>query len=161
MRSMPHDGSHRVVIIALLGNLGIALAKFIASSISGSSAMFTEAIHSLVDSGDQVLLLIGRKRSQRVADQSHPLGYGMEAYFWSFIVALMVFMLGGVTSIYQGIQHIREPQAITSLPLTFGVLGVAGVLEGISFFAGVKEFKRLVRGRRVGLWRFVTASKDP
>src|SRR4051812_9392839 len=122
---MQSEASSRVVFIALASNLGIALAKFVAAGISGSSGMLTEAIHSLVDTGDQGLLLFGRKRSLKPADQTHPLGYGMEAYFWSFIVALMVFILGGVMSVYEGVQHFREPQAISSLPLNFSVLVVA------------------------------------
>jgi len=93
------EGSRRVVLAALAGNGAIALAKFVASAISASTAMLTEAIHSLVDAGDQVLLLVGQKRGEKPADATHPLGYGMEAYFWSFVVALMVFLVGGVLSI--------------------------------------------------------------
>jgi cation diffusion facilitator family transporter len=160
-RGAQADGSLRVVIIALASNLGIAIAKYVAGTISGSSALLTEAIHSLVDTGDQALLLLGRKRSRRAADHSHPLGYGMEAYFWSFIVALMVFTLGGVMSVYEGVRHILAPQPITNLWVAFGVLAVGATLEGTSFFIGYKEFKRLARGRQISLWRFVTVSKDP
>src|SRR5665213_4385923 len=108
------DGSTKVVLAALAGNVAIAVAKFGAFAVSGSSAMLTEAIHSLVDTGDQVLLLIGQKRSARDPDASHPLGYGMEAYFWSFIVALMVFLVGGALSIWAGVRHILHPQPVGS-----------------------------------------------
>jgi divalent metal cation (Fe/Co/Zn/Cd) transporter len=103
-------GSTFVILVALAGNLAIAIAKFVASWISGSTAMYTEAIHSLVDTGDQILLLIGQKRGERPPDARHPLGHGMETYFWSFIVALMVFLLGGVLSVYEGVRQILEPR---------------------------------------------------
>jgi cation diffusion facilitator family transporter len=154
-------GSLRVVVAAFGSNLGIALAKFIAASLSGSSAMLTEAIHSLVDTGNQILLLIGRTRGLRPADQSHPLGYGMEAYFWSFIVALMVFLLGGVMSIYEGVLHVRAPERITSVWVNFSVLAFAAALEGTSFLVGYREYKRLVGSRRTGIWDFIRGSKDP
>src|SRR6185312_15328610 len=108
------QGSTRVVLAALAGNGAIALAKFAAAWLSGSSAMLTEAVHSLVDTGDQVLLLAGQARGRKPPDESHPLGYGMETYFWSFIVALMVFVLGGVLSIYEGVRHILDPQPVVS-----------------------------------------------
>jgi cation diffusion facilitator family transporter len=154
-------GSTRVVFIALAGNAAIALAKFVAAGVSGSTAMFTEAIHSLIDTGDQVLLIIGRKRSEKVADATHPLGYGMEAYFWSFVVALMVFLLGGVLSGYQGVRHILRPEPIASPGLSLGVLAVAAVFEATSFRAGYREYRRIVRGRPIRLWAFIKGSKDP
>lgn len=154
-------GSTRVVLAALAGNGGIALAKFIAASISGSAAMLTEAIHSLVDTSDQILLLVGQGRARKPADESHPLGYGMEAYFWSFIVALMVFLLGGLLSIYQGVMHLLHPEPIASPWLTLVVLGVSAFFEGVSFGVGYREYKRVVRGRPVGLWAFIQGSKDP
>ena len=107
-------GSTFVILVALAGNLAIAIAKFVASWISGSTAMYTEAIHSLVDTGDQILLLIGQKRGERPPDARHPLGHGMETYFWSFIVALMVFLLGGVLSVYEGVRQILEPEPVVS-----------------------------------------------
>src|SRR4051812_21179672 len=107
-------GSTRVVCVALAGNVAIAAAKFGAYFLSGSSGMFTEAIHSLVDSIDQVLLLVGQARGRKPADATHPLGHGMEAYFWSFVVAIMVLMLGGGVSVYEGLQRLREPAPIAS-----------------------------------------------
>jgi cation diffusion facilitator family transporter len=155
------DGSKRVVLAALGGNLAVAAAKFAAAWLSGSSAMLTEAVHSLVDTGDQVLLLIGQARGERAADASHPLGYGMETYFWSFIVALMVFILGGAVSINTGVEHLLHPHPITAPWVNLGVLAVAAVLEGGSLLVGLREYRRIVRGRPVGVWAFIRASKDP
>lgn len=155
------NGSTRVVYAALAGNGAIALSKFIAAGLSGSSAMLTEAIHSLVDTGDQLLMLWGARRAARPASESHPLGYGMEAYFWSFIVALMVFLLGGVVSIYEGVSHILNPAPVTSPWISLGVLAVAAVFEGYSFTIGYREFRRIVRGRPIRIWAFIKGSKDP
>jgi cation diffusion facilitator family transporter len=158
---IPHDGSTRVVYAALAGNLAIAAAKFVAYGISGSSAMLTEAIHSLVDSTDQVLLLIGQSRGGRPPHPDHPLGHGMETYFWSFIVAVMVLLLGGGASLYQGVHRIIRPEMVQSPAISFTVLAVAAVFEGSTLAVGFREFKRVVRGRDVPLWRFIQASKDP
>ena len=155
------DGSTRVVYAALAGNAAITIAKFVAYTISGSSAMLTEAIHSLVDSVDQVLLLVGQARGRRPADAGHPLGHGMESYFWSFIVALMVLLLGGVASLYQGVHRIRAPEPIQSPAISLAVLAIAAVFEGSSLSVAFREFKRVVRGRDVPLWRFIRISKDP
>jgi cation diffusion facilitator family transporter len=157
-------GSTRVVCVALAGNVAIAAAKFGAYFLSGSSGMFTEAIHSLVDSIDQVLLLVGQARGRKPADATHPLGHGMEAYFWSFVVAIMVLMLGGGVSVYEGLQRLREPAPIASPLISFGVLGVAALFDGLSLLVGIREYKRVVRdvrGQPVGLWRFIQLSKDP
>ncbi|MFI4949992.1 MAG: cation diffusion facilitator family transporter [Caulobacterales bacterium] len=154
-------GSTRVVLAALAGNGAIAVAKFVAAAISGSAAMLTEAIHSLVDTGDQLLLLLGQSRGRRPPDHTHPLGYGMETYFWSFIVALMVFVLGGVLSIYEGVRHILAPEPVLSPWLSLGVLAVAAVFEGFSFRVGYREYKRVVHGRPVRIWEFIRGSKDP
>jgi cation diffusion facilitator family transporter len=155
------EGSTRVVLAALAGNSAIALAKFIAAGLSGSTAMLTEAIHSLVDTGDQLLLLVGQRRGKRPPDESHPLGYGMETYFWSFIVALMVFVLGGMLSIYEGVRHILRPEPVISPFISLGVLAVAAVFEGASFRVGYREYKRVIRGAPLRLWGFIRASKDP
>jgi cation diffusion facilitator family transporter len=155
------DGSTRVVYAALAGNTAIAVAKFVAYGISGSSAMLTEAIHSLVDSADQILLLIGQARGRRPPDADHPLGHGMESYFWSLIVAVMVLLLGGVAALYQGVQHLRAPETIGSPALNLTVLAVAAVFEGSTLSIAYREFKRVVRGRDVALWTFIHVSKDP
>ena len=153
-------GSRRVVLAALAGNGAIALAKFVAAGLSGSTAMLTEAIHSLVDTGDQILLLVGQSRAARPSDPSHPLGYGMEAYFWSFIVALMVFLLGGVLSVYEGVRHILNPAPVISPWISLGVLAVAAVFEGASFRIGYREYRRVVRGGPIRFWAFIRGSKD-
>lgn len=155
------QGSTRVVLTALAGNGAIALAKFVAAWASGSTAMLTEAIHSLVDTGDQLLLLVGQARGRRPADETHPLGYGMETYFWSFVVALMVFVLGGMLSIYQGVRHMLHPEPVVSPWISLGVLAVSAVFEATSFSVGYREYKRVVRGRSVRLWGFIKGSKDP
>jgi cation diffusion facilitator family transporter len=155
------QGSARVVLTALAGNAAIALAKFAAAAISGSTAMLTEAIHSLVDTGDQLLLLIGQARGRRPPDESHPLGYGMEAYFWSFIVALMVFVLGGLLSVYEGVRHILHPAPLISPWISLGVLAVSAAFEGMSFRVGYREYKKVVRGAPIRLWAFIRNSKDP
>jgi cation diffusion facilitator family transporter len=154
-------GSTRVAIAALVGNGAMALAKFAAAWISGSTAMLTEGIHSLVDTGDQVLLLIGQKRGQTPADATHPLGYGMETYFWSFIVALMVFLLGGALSVYEGMRQLLSPVPVTSPWISLGVLAIAAAFEGTSLRIAYREYRRVVRGRPVRLWAFIKASKDP
>ena len=154
------SGSTRVVLAALAGNSVIALSKFVAAALSGSTAMLTEAIHSLVDTGDQILLLIGQLRGARPPDASHPLGYGMEAYFWSFTVAVLVFLLGGVLSVYEGVQHILHPAPITSAWISLGVLVVAAIFEGASLRVGYREYRRLVHNRPMRLWTFIKLSKD-
>ncbi len=150
-----------MVYAALGGNVAIAAAKLGAYALSGSSAMLTEAVHSLVDSVDQVLLLIGQARGRRAPDTGHPLGHGMESYFWSFVVAVMVLLLGGVASLYQGVHRLFAPAEVVSPGLSFAVLGLAAVFEGSSLAVGFREYKRLVRGRKVKLWTFIRVSKDP
>ena len=153
--------SRRVVLAALAGNGAIALAKFAAAWISASTAMLTEAIHSLVDTGDQVLLLVGQTRGEKAADPTHPLGYGMEVYFWAFVVALMVFLVGGVLSMYEGVRQILNPTPVISPLISLGVLAIAAVFEATSFRVAYREYRRVVRGRPTRLWTFIKASKDP
>lgn len=156
---MAAGGSRAVVLFALGANLGIAVAKFVAAAWTGSSAMLSEGIHSLVDSSNQGLMLYGIKRSSRPADATHPFGYSKELYFWSFVVAIMLFALGAGISIYEGITKLQEPHAITNVHIIYAVLGIAIVLEGLATLKTFKEFNKRRRGRR-----FLTAlrqSKDP
>ena len=144
---------------ALFANLGIAVAKFAASAISGSSSMLTEGVHSLVDSGNQVLLLYGQAKAKRPADAAHPFGYGRELYFWTFVVAILIFAVGSGVSIYEGWSHISEPKPLGDPLITYVVLAVAVALEGGSWGLAVKEFGAKRQG--LGWWRAVRGSKDP
>jgi len=157
--ALAHIRKNIVLYGALAANLGIAIAKFIAAGISGSSSMATEGVHSLVDSGNQVLLLYGQKRASRPADKSHPFGYGRELYFWAFVVAILIFAVGSGVSIYEGIVHIQNPHAIEDPTLSYIVLGIATVLEGASWTIAVKEFRASVGEQ--GWWQAIHRSKDP
>jgi len=150
-------GSTRTILIALGANLGIAVAKFAAAAVTGSSAMLTEGVHSLVDSSNQLLLLHGRRRATKPADALHPFGYGRELYFWSFIVAILVFALGAGVSVYEGVLHILHPEPATSPLIAFIVLGVAFALEGWSILAALGDFNK---GRRGTVWEAIRDTKD-
>lgn len=152
------SGSTRTILIALAANVGIAVAKFAAAAFTGSSAMLTEGVHSLVDSTNQVLLLHGRRRAVRPADALHPFGYGRELYFWSFVVAILVFALGAGVSVYEGVLHILEPEPASDPLIAFLVLGLAFALEGWSTVAALADFNR-ARGE-TGLWAAVRETKD-
>jgi cation diffusion facilitator family transporter len=151
-------GSTRVILTALAANVGIAIAKFVAAAITGSSAMVTEGVHSLVDSTNHVLLLYGSKRARRAADAIHPLGYGRELYFWSFVVAVLVFALGAGVSIYEGILHLIEPEPASDIAIAFIVLGVAAALESWSTWEALRAFNA-ARGEK-GLFRSLRDTKD-
>ena len=155
---MAGHGGTRVILTALAANVGIAIAKFVAAGITGSSAMITEGVHSLVDSTNHVLLLYGTKRSKRAADAKHPLGYGRELYFWSFVVAIMVFALGAGVSLYEGVLHILHPEPNDSVLVAFVVLGIAAALEGWSTWEALKEFSVANRGK--GFFRALQDTKD-
>lgn len=150
-------GSNRTIIVALVANVGIAAAKFVAAAITGSSAMLTEGVHSLVDSTNQLLLLYGRKRATRPADALHPFGYGRELYFWSFVVAIMVFALGAGVSVYEGVLHMLAPEPAASPLIAFAVLGIAFALEGWSTLAALADFNA---GRRGSIWQEIRDTKD-
>jgi cation diffusion facilitator family transporter len=150
---------NRTLWIAFAANLGIAVAKFGAAAITGSSAMLTEGVHSVVDSTNQLLLVWGRRAAKRPADEFHPFGYGRELYFWSFIVAVMVFALGAGVSIYEGIIHIAEPEPAVSPIIAYGVLAIAFLLEGGSTLEAFKEFRES-KGK-LGWVAAVRTSKDP
>ena len=151
--------SRKVVYAALVGNAAIAVAKFIAAGFSGSSAMLSEGVHSLVDTSNQLLLLYGMRRSSKPADRQHPFGYGRELYFWAFIVALLVFALGAGISFYEGIVHIRRPEPATHLGWNYGVLGVSMVFEGVTWVIALREFRRS-KGA-MGYFEAFRKSKDP
>jgi cation diffusion facilitator family transporter len=154
-----HFKANIVLYGALAANLGIAVAKFVAAGISGSSSMLTEGVHSLVDSGNQVLLLYGQKRASRKPDPTHPFGYGRELYFWAFVVAILIFAVGAGVSIYEGIVHIADPHPIEDPTLNYVVLGIAALMEGASWSLAVREFNR-GRGEQTW-WQAIRRSKDP
>jgi cation diffusion facilitator family transporter len=148
-----------VVYVALGGNLMIAIAKFVAAGLSGSSAMLSEGVHSLVDTVNEVLLLYGLHRAGMPPDRSHPFGYGRELYFWSFIVALLVLAAGAGVSFYEGVMHIREPEAIKRPWINYAVLGVSFLFEGTSWLVALREFR--ARKGKLGYFEAFRLSKDP
>lgn len=154
-----HSGSKKVIYAALAGNLLIALTKFAAAGITGSSAMLSEGVHSLVDTGNGLLLLYGIRRAARPPDAVHPFGHGRELYFWSLIVALLVFALGAGVSFYEGVLHILSPEPVTTPIVNYIVLGLSFLFEGGSWFVALKEFRR-TKGR-LGYFAAVRQSKDP
>lgn len=151
--------SRMVVYGAMAGNTAIAVTKFIVAGITGSSSMLSEAIHSTVDTGNSVLLLVGMKRSERAGDAEHPFGYGREIYFWSLIVAVLIFGLGGGMSIYEGILHIRHPEPLTDPKWIYIVLASAAVFEGVSFGIAIHAVFK-AKGDKP-FWRALHESKDP
>jgi cation diffusion facilitator family transporter len=148
-----------VVYAALAGNLTIAATKFVAAVLTGSSAMWSEGIHSLVDSGNQALLLYGMRRAARPPDARFPFGYGKEVYFWSFVVALLVFATGAGLSLYEGVRHLQQPAEIVNPAVNYGVLAAALLLEGAPWLAAYRQFNRM-RGER-GVVEGVQRVKDP
>lgn len=156
---MASHGSKKVIFAALVGNSLIAACKFVAAWVTGSSAMLSEAIHSVVDTGNQGLLLYGMARSRRPADERHPFGYGSELYFWAFVVAILIFAVGAGVSIYEGIDKLRHPHPISSLWINFLVLGLAMLFEAGAWWIAFKEFRR-IKGKR-GYFEAVRRSKDP
>lgn len=152
-------GSRRVVLAAGAANLAIAATKFVAFALTGSAAMLTEAIHSTVDTGNQAFLLFGQSRAKRAPNESHPFGYGMEIYFWAFIVAIMIFALGGAVSLWEGIDRLVHPTPIDRPWINFVVLGVAIVIESASFRVAWNEYKAIAG--TYGFLDFLRVSKDP
>lgn len=149
----------RAVVAALLANVGIAISKFVAFAFTGSSSMLSEAIHSVADSGNQVLLLVGRKRSQKPADAHHPFGYGRRRYVYAFIVSIVLFLVGGLFSLYEGLHKFQNPEDLSDAWIAFLVLGIAIVLEALSFRTALKEANR-ARGRR-SLLGFIRDARQP
>lgn len=156
---MAAKGSKAVIYAALAANLGIAVTKFAAAAWTGSSAMFSEAVHSLVDTANQGLLLLGLKRAARPADAGHPFGHGMEIYFWAFVVALLIFALGGAVSIWQGWHKLFEPEAMHDPWINFAVLGVSIVMEAFSFRVALKELREI--DPKNTTFAAIRKSKDP
>jgi cation diffusion facilitator family transporter len=153
-----HD-SKFAIIVALVGNALISVTKFIAAAITGSSAMFSEGIHSVIDTGNQGLLLYGMKQAKKPADENFPFGHGKEIYFWSFIVAILIFAVGAGVSIYEGVHHIINPEPISNPMVNYIVLSLAIIFEGFSFTVALKAFAK-VKGKW-GYFEAVHRSKDP
>ena len=153
------QGSKMVIYAALVGNGLISITKFIAAGVTGSAAMFSEGIHSVVDTGNQVLLLYGIPRAKKPASPSHPFGHGKEIYFWSFVVAMLIFALGSGISIYEGIHRVLHPEPVTNPLVNYIVLGAAMIFEGFAWWFAYRAF-RTQQGTRT-LVDAVRASKDP
>lgn len=156
---MAKNESSLVPLIALGANLLIAVAKYGAAFLTGSSSMMSEAVHSTVDTGNEVLLLIGVHRAKRPPDEGHPFGYGMEVYFWSMLMAVMLFGLGAGASFLDGIQQIQKPEAIEEPLISFGVLGISAVAEGTSWVFSLRSLRRSHQGKSI--FRAVRRSKNP
>jgi cation diffusion facilitator family transporter len=155
-----HEGSRRAIFAAFLANLGIAVAKFVAYVFTGAASMLAEAIHSVADTGNQGLLFLGGARSRRPADPTRPFGYATARYFWAFVVALVLFSLGGIFAIFEGIEKLLHPHEVEDLHWAIGVLLLAIVLESLSFRTAVREGRK---ERRPGQswWRFIRTTKAP
>jgi cation diffusion facilitator family transporter len=152
-------GSRKVIYAAILANLGIAVAKFVVAAITGSAAMLAEGIHSAVDTGNELLLLIGERNSAKPADKRHPFGYGKALYFWALLVALSVFSLGGGLSIYHGISAMRHPEPLDDPMWNYIVLAVSACFEGYSWNVSRRELNKR-RKPGASMWQTVHASKD-
>jgi cation diffusion facilitator family transporter len=157
-----HGGGHgtRAIIAALMANLGIAIAKFVAFVVTGASSMLAEAIHSVADSGNQVLLLIGGKRAARAATPQHPFGYGRDRYIYAFIVAIVLFSVGGLFAIYEGVHKLQHPEELTSPGWAIGVLVVAIALESFSLRTAVHE-TAAVKAPGQSYWTFIRTARQP
>ena len=153
------SASNRTIIVALAANLGIAVSKFFAAAMTGSSAMLTEGVHSVVDCTNQLLLMWGRRAAKRPPDKAHPFGYGRELYFWSFVVAVLVFSLGAGVSIYEGFLHIAHPEPAVSPIIAYAVLLIAFLLEGWSTLEAYQDFRK-AKGN-LGWFEAILRSKDP
>lgn len=152
-------GTNAVVLAALGANLGIAAVKLAAALFSGSAAMLAEGLHSLVDTANQGLLLVGIRRSKRPPDEKHPFGYAREIYFWAFVVAVMLFTAGGIVAIVEGVTRFSEQRPIDHPMVNLGILGVAVLLEGYSFSVALREFRAGAGG--CSWWRAIENEKDP
>lgn len=156
---MAHLESKKVIFAAVAANLAIAAVKLVAATLTGSAAMLSESIHSLVDTADGVLLWYGTRRSLRGPDERHPFGHGQELYFWTVMVAVLIFGVGGVMSFYEGIHHWRHPRPLEHMAVNYVVLGVAALLEGMSWVVAARSFAA-AKGAR-GVWQTIRGTKDP
>jgi cation diffusion facilitator family transporter len=155
------DGSKLVVIAAAAVNTAIAVAKFVAAAITGSPSMLSEAIHSVVDAGNEMLLILGMRLAQRPPDEGHPFGHGKEIYFWSLVVGMVIFGVGGGLSIYEGVLHLLHPTQAENPTWNFIVLGIAFALESVSWTIAVREFWRRKTRAKVTVWQAIRFTKDP
>lgn len=153
------SGSKKVIYAALAGNALIAVSKFAGAIFTGSSAMLSEGVHSLVDTGNQALMLLGLQRSKKGPDKLHPFGYGMEVYFWSFMVAILIFALGAGISFYEGVHAVQNPTPITDPTWNYVILGFGILFEGWAWSVAYKEFKKIIGV--TPLWTAIKRSKDP
>src|SRR6187455_1501446 len=151
--------SRLAVFGAIAANAAIAVMKFVGAAATGSSAMLSEGIHSVVDTGDGVLLLVGMHLAGRPADERHPFGYGKELYFWSLIVAVLIFGVGGGVSIYEGILRLLEPRPVEDAGWSYAILGGAALFEGASLGVAIRQFRRSIAG--APFWASLRSSKDP
>ena len=156
---MGHQGSRKVVWAGILGNLLVAVTKFVAAGLTHSSAMLSEAVHSLVDTTNQGVMLYGLNRSARPPDKAHPLGHGRELYFWSFVVAVLIFAIGAGVSIYEGVRHVLDPVEMESPWVNYVVLALAAVIEFGSWTVAMREFRR--HKGDLGYYEAAEQTKDP
>ncbi len=154
------EGSRKAIIAAFFANLGIAVAKFVGFLLTGSAGLLAEAGHSLADTGNQALLMLGGKRARRRATERHQFGFGNERYFWAFVVALVLFSMGGLFALYEGIQKLIHPHVADSLGIGIGILLAAVALESFSLSTAVREVKH-VKPADMSYWRFVRTAKQP
>jgi cation diffusion facilitator family transporter len=156
---MSAEGTRKAIVAAFLANLGIAISKFFAFLVTGSASMLAESIHSVADTGNQGLLFLGGKRSRKAPTEEHPFGFGTERYFWAFIVALVLFTLGSLFALFEGVEKLLDPKELDSPIVAYAVLGVAIVLEGLSLRTAHREAQPSRQGRT--WWRFIRTTKSP
>ncbi len=155
-----HEGSRKAIIAAFFANLGIAISKFVGFLLTGSAGLAAESVHSLADTGNQGLLLLGARRAVRARDEEHPFGHERERYFWAFVVALVLFSMGGLFAIYEGISKLRHPHETDSLGIAVGILVVAILLETFSLRTALREVAH-VKPAGQSYWQFIKTAKSP
>ncbi len=155
-----HEGSRKAIIAAFFANMGIAISKFVGFLVTGSAGLAAEAVHSLADTGNQGLLMLGARRAVRARDEEHPFGHERERYFWAFVVALVLFSMGGLFAIYEGISKLRHPHETSSLGIAVGILIVAIVLETFSLRTAMREVAH-IKPAGQSYWQFIKSAKSP